>query len=258
MRARGRKPLPIARRPGVQAADQRLTTSDWFSEFEVGFLVPCRGREAALRRSVRSILDTSSRRFFEVLVALDEDDQDLVRALREDPLPVPHTLTIGPRLGYEFLHGYVNELCRSADSEWLWLWNDDVLMRTQGWDEIIHGYDGQFAVLNPETNHANHPRSNCIFPVVPRRWYEVLGHFAQSNHNDTYVESIANRLGIRIDVPIFLLHDRVDLTGNNDDQTAQERVFTTDSFSGPEMQGLIERDVETLGRVLAKKGGRLL
>ncbi|MBS1714215.1 MAG: hypothetical protein JST30_07745 [Armatimonadetes bacterium] len=47
--------------------------------------------------------------------------------------------------------------------------------------------------------------------------FRELGHLSRSNHNDTYIEHVANRLGIRTDVEIYVRHERADLTGDNDD-----------------------------------------
>ena len=187
----------------------------------------------------------SARFSVEVLLAFDDDDIETAEYLKTDPIPNSRVV-VGPRVGYGGLHLYVNALARIATGDWLFLWNDDCIMETQGWDSVVGEYDGQMVVLNPQSNHSNQERGQCVFPIVPRRMVEILGHFSLSNHNDTYVEHIANRLGIRRDVPIHVLHDRADLTGNNDDDVFRERVFTTSEFFGPEIQRLIVEDCEKL------------
>lgn len=214
-------------------------------QIRISILLPTRKRIASLIRSAESLLHTCASAELEFMVAVDDDDRETLESLQLAPLPNMHLL-VGPRLGYIKLHHYVNELAVNASGDWLFLWNDDALLETPDWDQIVADYAGQFVVLNPGTNHANHPRENCIFPIVSKQWVDILGHFSLSNHNDTYVEYIANQLGIRRDVEVFVKHDRADLTGSNDDEVYAEREFTTSSFYGPENLENMNRDIEKL------------
>lgn len=216
---------------------------------KVSIILPTRKRFQSLRRSIDSLLSTATRADVEVLLAVDDDDLETLERLKSEDIPGSKVL-VGPRLGYINLHLYVNQLCQEATGDWVVLWNDDALMRTQGWDEILEEYLGQMVVLNPATNHVNHPRENCIFPIVPKKMVELLGHFSLSNHNDTYIENISNSLGIRRDVAITVCHDRADLTGGNDDEVYAEREFTTGSFYGPENQANVRRDIQVLAEYL--------
>ena len=216
---------------------------------KISVILPTRKRFSSLQASVASLSKTSRSAELEFMLAIDDDDADTLSRLDVDPI-VGAKLHVGPRLGYIRLHDYVNRLCNEATGDWFFLWNDDALLEKPGWDELIAPYQGQLVVVNPATNHAGHPRENCIFPIVPRQWVEILGHFSLSNHNDTYVEHIANALGIRRDVDIFLRHDRADLTGGNNDEVYAEREFTTGAFYGPENQANIRRDIDKLAQVL--------
>ena len=216
---------------------------------KISVLLPTRKRIDSLRRSVESLQSTCTQSELEFLLFLDDDDTETIEAIERDPIADSKVL-LAPRKGYIKLHEYVNSLCEIAEGDWLFLWNDDAIMETHGWDAIVGSFNGQFVVVNPETNHANHPRENCIFPIVPRKWFELLDHFALSNHNDTYVEQIANTLGIRRDVEIRVRHDRADLTGANDDEVYAERQFSTSEFYGPANQENIGRDIETIAKHL--------
>ena len=212
----------------------------------VSVILPTRGRCAALRRSIESLRKTATdASSFEVLLALDDDDRETLDQLERNPIPASRLL-VGRRVGYVNLHHYVNALCSQATGDWLFLWNDDVLMETENWDGIIASYTGRFLLLNPDSNHNNQAIGNCPFPLLPRRWFELLGHVAMNNHFDTWAELVAKQLGIMTDIPVCVLHDRFDLTGGNDDQTARERVFTTSTFFGPEVQAMIREDAVRL------------
>jgi hypothetical protein len=209
----------------------------------VSIILPTRGRPQALARSIDSLRQTAVSDSFEILLRVDEDDAETI-----DRFVGPRCCRawVGERYGYRGLHRYVNELCEIAFGEWLFLWNDDALMQTKGWDEIIARYTSRFLLLNPDSNHHNHASGNSIFPIIPRAWFERLGHCSLSNHNNTWVELVAQRLGIFEDVPIQILHDRCDLTGGNDDLTAHQREFTTSEFFGPAVQAGIARDAQNL------------
>jgi hypothetical protein len=129
-------------------------------------------------------------------------------------------------MGYENLHRYVNDLAAHSTGSWMFFWNDDAFMQTQDWDSIICGYTGQFKLLSVHT-HNEHPYS--IFPIVPRKWHDLVGHLSQHSLNDAWLSQVAYLLDIFERIPVWCEHDRNDLTGNNNDTTYQNRkVLETD------------------------------
>lgn len=250
---------PKSTSPELAAVDRyRNVASNRASRIEapsptISVLLPTRGRYEALRLSVGSLLERAEAGGVEMLLAVDDDDLETIGKLRYNPIPGTR-LFVGPRLGYRYLHEYVNFLCEQARGDWLFLWNDDALMKTTGWDRVIQGYQDRFVVVNPQRNHGNQQAGVCIFPIVPRQWFEELGHFSLSNHNDSWVEVIARELQIREDAPIFVTHDRADLTGANCDATYREREMTTDDFWGKGCQNLMREDARQLSVHLAGGG----
>lgn len=209
---------------------------------DISLLLPTRGRPHALEKSLSSLWSNSRLRSYEVLLAIDDDDSATFEILKSLPGSAVRQFVF-PRFGYHRLHEYVNVLCGESKGEWLFLWNDDAIMETSGWDKVIGSFSGRSLLLNPSSNHGP---EICVFPIVPRVWTEVLGHFSLNSHNDSWMESIAKKLGVMTQVPITVLHDRVDLTGGNDDATARERTFMTSEFYSTDMQAMIESDVLTL------------
>jgi hypothetical protein len=93
-------------------------------------------------------------------------------------------------------------------------------MDTSGWDKIFAGYTDQFKLLAVHT-HRDHPYS--IFPIVPRAWLDTLGYLSPHPLTDAWLSQVAYKLDIWERIPVHVTHDRHDLTGNNKDQTFDDR-----------------------------------
>jgi hypothetical protein len=207
----------------------------------ISVLVPSRERPDVLRNSIESLGEGD----FEVLVRVDDDDPRL-DAYAEIPGVVrgtPH--------GYGGLHHYYDELAERARGDWLFLWNDDCIMETRDWIDVVRSFDGKMAVLNPRTNHENWDIDMNVFPIFPRKMFELMGHFSLSPHNDSWVEFVARDAGIMFRVPISILHDRADLTGNNDDDVYARRRLEREQFHAPEMATARARDADAILAYLA-------
>lgn len=171
-----------------------------------------------------------------MLLRVDEDD---------DTPPIGDVMICGPRVGYERMHLMYDQLAARATGSWLLLWNDDALMLTGCWDDVVAEHDVD-CILNPSTNHGP---SLTPFPVVPAWMPKRLGHFSLNRHCDSWWEEIGRRLGRLVPIPVEVLHDRADMTGGNHDATFSERSYDPD-FYGSTNMALIEQDVEALRRLL--------
>lgn len=205
----------------------------------ISVLVPSRERPEPLARSVASL----GRGDLEVLVRIDDDDPLIDEYLRLPDRLAGVEVIVGPRFGYAELHLYYNELAERARGDWLLIWNDDSLMQTADWLDQVHRWDGKLVVLNPNTNHDNWKIDMNVFPIFPRRLVELVGHLSLSPHNDSWLEFLGRDAGIMIRSPIMILHDRADLTGNNDDATYAARQLAQAEFHSEAMARARERDV---------------
>ncbi|MEK6276639.1 MAG: hypothetical protein AABM29_01310 [Actinomycetota bacterium] len=208
----------------------------------ISVLVPSRERPELLARSVGSLGEGE----FEVLVRVDEDDPRL------DGYAQFPDVVVGAHHGYGALHHYYNELAERARGDWLFLWNDDCIMETRDWIDVVCSYDGKMAVLNPNTNHDNWEIDMNVFPILPRKMFELAGHLSLNLHNDSWVEFVARDAGIMVRVPITILHDRADLTGHNDDGVYGRRRLGRGHFFSAEMASARERDVRAIREYLAR------
>lgn len=198
-------------------------------KYDISILLATRGRTTALDRSLRSLVDTADDiSKVQILLAMDKDDTVGTEFFRTTVKPyldserVAYTAMLFEPMGYTRLHIYNNKMAAQTSSRWLMIWNDDAIMETQGWDREIMQYEGQFRLLAVHT-HRDHPYS--IFPIVPRKWYELLGYISPHPTQDGWVSQQAYMLDIWTRIPIWVTHDRYDLTGNNRDETFLKRAM---------------------------------
>jgi len=196
----------------------------------ISVLLPTRGRREVLRKSLDSLVSKAKHpERIEVLFGVDEDDQSVIDYIKEEiaedlkEVGIEARASIFKPLGYENLHIYVNTLAGAATGDWFFFWNDDCLMVSEGWDEVIDQYNGQFKLLGPKDNHNGHPYA--ILPIVPKDWFILMGHLSQNPQNDAWLSHIAYMLDIFERVDFEFIHDRADITGNNDDETFQNRKY---------------------------------
>ncbi len=195
----------------------------------VAVLLPSRGRPEALKKSIFSLFDNAANPTrVQLLLGFDSDDQasiDFGRGELFDELKtreIDSSIITFDRMGYLRLNEYVNVLGRYADARWLMFWNDDAIMQSQGWDDKIIEHDGEFACLRMPT-HNEHPYA--IFPIVPVEWFRLMNYLSPHQISDAWLSQTAYLLGIMKNIDVSVLHDRHDLTGNNNDETYKERVM---------------------------------
>ena len=204
----------------------------------ISVLLPTRGRTDVLRKSLDSLVSKAKNpERIEILFGVDEDDLATIDYIKEEiaedlkKVGIEARASIFKPLGYENLHIYVNTLAGAATGDWMFFWNDDCLMVSEGWDEVIDQYNGQFKLLGPKDNHAGHPYA--ILPIVPKDWFILMGHLSQNPQNDAWLSHIAYMLDIFERIDFEFIHDRADITGNNDDDTFQNRKYMEGNPSDP-------------------------
>lgn len=184
---------------------------------EISLVFTSRGRARDLWETLHMLWDLADDRLdLEAIVAVDPDDTD-TQDIAEH-LPAGARLWVAPeRYGYQGLHLYLNQLAKMSAGRWLMWWNDDMRMQTQGWDTIIR--QSPQGVLWPSANHVHHAN---IVPIWPKAWSDAAGLVTPTMHMDTWLQYVAEALGLHHKVPIEVVHDRADVTGGHDDQTYAE------------------------------------
>lgn len=146
----------------------------------ISLLCPTRQRSEMLADSIKSLGDGD----WELLISYDDDDPEITsyEAMRYKKV----RLFPQPRHGYENLHLYFNHMAENSKGDWLMLWNDDALMLSKGWVEIIEKEDP----TNPQVLNPWNERDN-LFPIISRAWYEAVGHYSRNTHADSWVQQTA-------------------------------------------------------------------
>lgn len=201
------------------------------SQPDISVIFASRGRPESLGEAVRSLTDHAADFLsLEIIAAVDPDDEVTLSA----SLPPLLELWVAPeRWGYTQLHKYLNALAEKASGTWLMWWNDDMRMLTAGWDDVIRG--NRPAVIWPYANHVSHAN---IAPAWPRAWSLHLGYASPTSHMDTYWQRVGEQLGRHDRVPVEIMHDRADVTGNHRDQTyAEGRELLGPEGMVPEFDG---------------------
>lgn len=206
---------------------------------KVSVLLPTRERAQMAKESIESLGDGD----FEVLLYVDSDDPQLnaYKSLSSKHVKV----FVEPRLTYTNFHRMVNFLAKRAKGEWLLLWNDD--MRIIG-DWAVPDATDQPQVLN--FWDVNDMRNNFA-PVINRKMYETMGHFSLSTHCDSWVQDIANELGIHIPINgVQVTHLRESLNDATKSQTQSVYASSSPEYDGLDMIKLRQIDIEKLRKII--------
>ena len=236
-------------------------------KYDIAMLLATRGRTDMLGRSIRSLVelaDNISR--VQLMFAFDDDDEIGFKYFTDDLKPwmdeqkINYTAMRFKRMGYVNLHKYNNAMAKQTDTKWLVIWNDDAVMQSKGWDSTIMSYYGEFKLLSFKT-HNMHPYS--IFPIVPRKWYDLLGYISPHPTQDGWVSQQAYMLDIYQRIDVDVLHDRFDLTGNNNDDMFANRPMLegkpTDprDFHSVQMIDLRHKDAAKLATYMRNQGASI-
>jgi len=230
---------------------------------DITVVLPTRGRRDCLRTSLMTLAQRADRPMsIEMLLGFDDDDESSRDWFLQSVAPdltaqgVSWKVLSFPRLGYIRLNEYVNALAQRARGQWVMFWGDDAVMNSDHWDQRIREVQ-DFRVLRMPT-HRCHPYA--IFPIVPREWIRILGHFSAHQLSDSYVSQVAYLLDIMLNINVDVTHDRADITGNNRDETFANRPMLEGNpsdprdFNHPQWRQRRYDDAERIAKYLEDRG----
>ena len=205
--------------------------------YKIAVMLPTYKRTDALSRSLFSLIDRASDLDnIEFRLGIDNNDDigmnHFLNVIQPelDQRGINYEAIGFEPLGYMGLNRYYNTLATGADADWLWVWCDDAICMTDGWDQRIIECTGEFKLLKVHT-HNEHPYS--IFPIYPVEWYETLGYLSQHQLIDAECSQIAYFLDVMKIIEVDVTHDRADLTGNNADANAEKKEYLEGNPNDP-------------------------
>lgn len=137
----------------------------------ISLLLPTRGRPELVERFFASLLETTSRLdLVEVILYVDEDDTS---SHHLDSRDFHVKRIIGPALS---MGGYNSACFERASGEIIILVNDDIVIRTQDWDERVRAINSRFKdeIYLAYPNDLFKKSKFCTFPIMSRRTCELL------------------------------------------------------------------------------------
>lgn len=228
----------------------------------VSILMPTRGRPRLLRESVDSLYSKCvDKSCLEFIFKVDDDDLEVIEVVKELAKVVPSQVIISPRgAGYYDLHHIVNYLSSLAKGDWLFIFNDDARMLTDGWDQILAkadlsviprwgGNDG-ICLLGP---HVIEREISWEFPILRRKTFELLGHFSLHLSNDSYIYWVMAGINAACSIPdIRITHFVNELSDVTKKEGRAAIDAWIDKFNSPEIKMRQEMDRQVLRASLEK------
>ncbi|MBY0456418.1 MAG: glycosyltransferase [Gemmataceae bacterium] len=160
-------------------------------------IVPTRRRPDQLRRMLDSVARTAHHpEHLEIVLVIDSDD--LKSRVTHPRLSVkcvigPHGRTMGElnNAGFE-----------ASTGAFVMLLNDDVIVRTRGWDAVARRcfakFPDPFVLLH--VNDVLMRDNLCVFPLTSRAFYELAGGVCPPQYQryriDDHIEDVFNLLGL--------------------------------------------------------------
>lgn len=191
----------------------------------ISVFFPTRKRTQILQKSLQSLLERARQpEQIEICLAYDDDDAESRNYFRSDEWR-DFVAVYGcqartfetQRWGYQELHQYLNYLAPKTKGKWLFFWGDDAVMETQYWDDHVRDHQDFVGLLHITTS--NFPMRCSILPLFHRTWLDLFGCVSPVNPADSWISNIALCAGARKVIPVSVIHDRFEHTGNNQDET---------------------------------------
>lgn len=178
------------------------------SPIKISVVFPSRNRVEMLNDSLFSLFSKADPNNvnFEVLVKLDLDDHQSIDYIKNWSNEFENLtfITNSRKKGWLNMADFVENLVRCAAGEWIFGFNDDLVMKTENWNTLIEEHLSDFKIYYPNPSFGY----RWAFPLFPKKLYEILGHISPHNQIDTYMYRLGEELGINSLIDnVVLEHD---------------------------------------------------
>lgn len=194
----------------------------------ISVIVPSRNRPNELKVALDSL--QLKKNGLEALVWLDEDEPQLDKYKEFFKKNPNIKLFIKKRVGYKDFHLMLNFLCSQAKYDWIFEFNDDGYMNNPDWFEKFSDFVREFEPTNQPVViniwGQGDPKYNN-FPIVSRKFLDILGHFSLIYACDTWVNLVSLGANIQYSLNgIKPLHRKYGDGGASNDLNDQTFVET--------------------------------
>jgi hypothetical protein len=154
----------------------------------VGITIPTRKRISLLKECLDSInTKTTDKSLVEILIKVDTDDKETIDFLLSYKSEINLKFFVTDRKnGYGSLHEHYNFLSDTSEAEFIFGFNDDVEMVTEGWEQCFIPYRGKNFILGVHLEKFKNGVKYPIFtgynahPVISKDIFKYMGML--SNH----------------------------------------------------------------------------
>ena len=182
----------------------------------VSIICPSRDRPNNLKIAFDSL--GLQKNGLEALAWIDEDDPQMdkyIELFGEDPAV---KLFIKKHVGYGNFHVMINFLTAQAKYNWIFLFNDDAYIENPGWfrkfSDFVRKFEPTASPIVINIWGQGDAKFN-LFPIVSRKFVDILGHFSLFYACDTWVQTVAVGAGIHYSLnglkPVHRKYQREDV-----------------------------------------------
>lgn len=217
--------FPLVRTMAAKVGDEKS------GDIRISLLCPTRRRPDKMARMWKSAIKTAANpESVEVVFAMDNDDVAGMFGLRlaAEVRAEQVRAIVGKRMT---LSKCWNAAAKVAKGEIFMLCGDDIIFRSQGWDAVaaekISAFNDRIAFVHGRDGIYDEKLGTHGF--VHRDWVRVVGYFSppffSSDHCDTWLQEIAERIGRKVYTPdIYTQHMHFTHGKSALDKTYYERI----------------------------------
>jgi len=168
----------------------------------IGVMIPTRKRVQLLKECLDSLNDkTKNKSLVELLIKIDTDDQETIDFVLSYQSELPIKTIISDRKnGYGSLNEYYDSLAQVSEAEFLMIFNDDIEMTTEGWEEKFIPYSGTNYIIAVKNERIRNGIKSPIFddyngnPSIPYDFYKALGTLSHHPMLDDWWVHVTRRI----------------------------------------------------------------
>lgn len=202
----------------------------------ISLLMPSRERPQLARKAIESF---GNHKGFEFILAIDSNDSLI------EEYDFAKTL-ITQQHGYEGLHHYFNKMAKLAKGKWLMLFNDDAVLESD--PDSLYKSICSFSPSKPTVLNV-YSESDNLFPIISRKFYDIIGHYSLSPHVDSWVQQIGEQTGTQVFIPNIKINHFRDTMSDETYRNSRRAVErTAPEYNSEAMIALRQIDIDKIRR----------